>query len=87
MVTKTSNTRKAPSTRKAPAPKAPAFPRFEIPEITTPEELLEALDELTEHVNTRKGMAQDANKAQYWNGQGQALRQLRSLVSQLVTDE
>jgi hypothetical protein len=72
------------------APKAPAkqvtYPKFEIPAIESAEEMVSVLDELVEFVQLRKGMAQDANKAQYWNGQVQALRQLRNLAVQLVPE-
>jgi hypothetical protein len=74
---------KAGTTRKA-APAPQTFPKFEIPVIESVDEGVVALDELIEFVQYRKSIAQDANKAQYWNGQLQALRQLRNLFSQLV---
>jgi hypothetical protein len=81
-------TRKAPARKQSAArkPAAPSFPKFEIPEISDASEALGVLDDLIEFVGLRKGMAQDANKTQYWNGQGQALRQLRNLVIQLVPE-
>jgi hypothetical protein len=78
------NTRKRSA---APKPAPQTFPKFEIPEITSAEDCLVAVDELIEFVGLRKGMAQDASKAQYWNGQQQALRQLRNLVVQLVPED
>jgi hypothetical protein len=85
--TATRGTRVKAGTRKAapaPAPAPQTFPKFEIPVIESVDEGVVALDELIEFVQYRKSIAQDANKAQYWNGQLQALRQLRNLFGQLV---
>ena len=52
----------------APKPKVER-PAFEFGDVTSFESLMDELVRYSDFANTRKGMAEDVNKAQYWSGQ------------------
>jgi hypothetical protein len=64
--------KKATNARKA-APKV-TFPKYDFPLVESVEDLAEACESYIEWIGERKAIAQDANKAQYWAGQAQAMK-------------
>jgi hypothetical protein len=76
-------TKKAParSTRRAPAKPDYASLKFEFGEISDTDDLLNEIERYIEHVNERKPLASSKDKAQYWAGQGQAMKAFRAAVN------
>jgi hypothetical protein len=73
-----SNATKRTSGRKAAAPKV-SFEKFEFGELDEflPLALAGEMDAYIEFCDSRRAIAQDPNKAQYWNGQRQAVIAMR----------